>query len=194
MLVLAAPGFAADSQGRFAVRNVGMLPCQKYLDAKANKDDSLGAFWAWMDGYISAANQFTPNTYDLAPWSGTVMLGAMLEGVCKKDPGQRFFLAVNHLAAATGVARLGEFSEMVVAEHKGEKTAVYKEVLKQVQTYLKSKGMYKGTPDGLYGPGTRKALEAYQRARGIKVTGLPEQVTLFSVMRDLAQASQGNAN
>jgi peptidoglycan hydrolase-like protein with peptidoglycan-binding domain len=42
---------------------------------------------------------------------------------------------------------------------------------KAVQTVLKELNLYDGTVDGLSGPGTRRAVEAYQRTVGLPVTG-----------------------
>ena len=55
---------------------------------------------------------------------------------------------------------------------------VDRSTLRQVQTVLKQKGFYEGGVDGLFGPGTRAAIVAYQRAENLPVTGEPDQNTL----------------
>ena len=44
-------------------------------------------------------------------------------------------------------------------------------ILKMAQEKLRSLGFYSGTPDGVTGPGTQKAVIAWQQAAGVSVTG-----------------------
>src|SRR4029077_6907842 len=44
--------------------------------------------------------------------------------------------------------------------------------IRQLQTALKERELYAGSIDGSYGAALRAAIEAYERARGIPVTGL----------------------
>ncbi len=41
----------------------------------------------------------------------------------------------------------------------------------QIQTALKAAGLYTGNVDGKLGPASRKAIEAFQKANGLKVDG-----------------------
>ena len=52
----------------------------------------------------------------------------------------------------------------------------------RVQIKLKSLDYYKGTVDGIYGPKTKAALEAFQQVRGLPVTGIPDKVTADAVV------------
>lgn len=58
-----------------------------------------------------------------------------------------------------------------------ERPAVQKAVLeaalrsKDIQTALKNAGFYAGAIDGKIGPKTKKAIEEFQRAKGLKVDG-----------------------
>jgi peptidoglycan hydrolase-like protein with peptidoglycan-binding domain len=47
-----------------------------------------------------------------------------------------------------------------------------------MQQKMKEQGHFKGTPDGLYGAGTKDALVAYQKANKIAETGVPDSTTL----------------
>jgi len=44
-------------------------------------------------------------------------------------------------------------------------------ILKMAQEKLKALGHYTGTPDGVTGPGTQKAVIAWQQAAGVSVSG-----------------------
>ncbi|RDE19790.1 peptidoglycan-binding protein [Motiliproteus coralliicola] len=174
---------AADSQGRFAVRNAGMVSCEKFIEEKSKNSPTFNLYMGWIDGYLSAANQFTDETFDLVPWGNTPFLAALLENHCNKNLNQRFYIAVNMLAGTLLEQRLTEHSDLVVAANENQKTYIYKQVLKQVQQQLKQSQLYRGSIDGIFGNTTVAALEDYQRAQGIKVTGLPDQVTLYKLLR-----------
>ncbi|MCP4330854.1 MAG: MCE family protein [Alphaproteobacteria bacterium] len=53
-----------------------------------------------------------------------------------------------------------------------------REEMRKVQEALKLDGHYKGEIDGLYGPETRRAITAYQKAVGLDLTGIPDAATL----------------
>lgn len=181
--------WAADDAGRFAVRNAGMVTCRAFVDEKAKRSAEFNLYMGWIDGYISAANQFTKDTYDLVPWGNTIFLATLLESHCKKNPEQLFYVAVNKLAAALLKQRLRTQSELIGTSYRGKKTYIYKSILREVQGYLKKEKLYSSEPDGEFGPGTAKALEAYQKANGLAVTGLPDQITLYKIFTSLAKES-----
>lgn len=56
-----------------------------------------------------------------------------------------------------------------------------KEILHRVQSALKSAGHYTSTPDGITGPGTQRALNAWQQATGIPLTGKLDSATLSAL-------------
>ncbi len=186
--LLNSPSFAADSAGRFAVRNAGMGTCQQFLDEKAAKTPNINLYLGWIDGYISAANQLSKDTFDFIPWGNTPFLATLLENYCKKNPDTRFYIAVNKLVGAMAGKRLKTESPMVEAVNDGQKTYIYKVVLQEVQEYLKEDGFYLGAADGAYGPATRDALLAFQKANKIKETGLPDQITLYLLYKQHSPA------
>jgi len=179
--------WAADSSGSFAVRNAGMATCQSFVDEKARPSARFNLYMGWIDGYISAANQFTKETYDLVPWGNTVFLAALIGNHCKENPEQRFYVAVNKLVSAMLDQRLKTQSELIETNYKGKKSYIYKSTLSEVQRYLKKEKLYSSKPDGAFGPGTRKALEAFQKSNGLAITGLPDQVTLYKIFREIAK-------
>ncbi|MGI8606865.1 MAG: peptidoglycan-binding protein [Gaiellaceae bacterium] len=52
-----------------------------------------------------------------------------------------------------------------------------------LQVALQVKGFYRGTIDGYYGPGTRRAVVRFQRTRGLSVDGIAGRVTRRSLGR-----------
>ncbi len=181
------PASAADAEGRFAVRGAGMMECRVFVEEKRQNTPKLNLYLGWIDGYVSAANQFSPDTFDRVPWGNTVYLATLVESYCKKHPGDRFYVAVGRLLENLAKQRLRTSSELVVAEHDGHRTHLYRSVLKAVQARLKEAGHYQGEPDGTYGPATRDALLAFQKEVGARQTGLPDQLTLYLIDRKLGK-------
>jgi peptidoglycan hydrolase-like protein with peptidoglycan-binding domain len=64
---------------------------------------------------------------------------------------------------------------------KPARPAYDRELVRQIQTRLNTLGFDAGAPDGLYGPGTRGAIEDFQRSAGIAVDGRPTQELLATL-------------
>jgi hypothetical protein len=56
-------------------------------------------------------------------------------------------------------------------------------MVRDIQTALQARGLYRGTVDGVYGPGTRNAIMEFQRSRNATADGVPSP----SVLGDLRQ-------
>lgn len=63
------------------------------------------------------------------------------------------------------------------------------ELIRSLQAALKQRLLYAGAQDGTYGPALRGAIEAYERAEGLTVTGLATQALLKRL--DGAPAAKG---
>ena len=94
---LAAPAQAADSDGKFAVEGVGEAPCQAFVEARAARSVDYFAFEGWIEGFVTAANLYLPQTYDLTPWESTEVLAAVIETNCRREPDFAFVLMVRKL-------------------------------------------------------------------------------------------------
>ncbi len=180
-LLCLSTAFAADKNGSFAVRSAGMMTCETFVQEKSERSKSLNLYMGWIDGYISAANQYTNDTFDLVPWGNTVLLATLLENHCKANPEQRFYIAVNQLVGTLMQERITEKTDFVETKHGENSTYLYQTILVQVQEKLIDKGLFKGNANGEFGDDTRLALEAYQKDNKLKVTGLPDQLTLYKI-------------
>jgi len=178
----ATPARAADGKGRFAVKGAGVASCGKFVDLRAEKSKSVFVFVGWLQGYLSAFNQFTDDTYDVVSWERTEVLLRAIERYCEKNRDQKFYAAAAGLANSLMPDRLKTVSERVKATNGKESITVYREVLRRAQAALADRGFYFGKADGLFGPNTRVGFEAFQRAEKIKVTGLPDQITLLRLL------------
>lgn len=61
------------------------------------------------------------------------------------------------------------------------------EMVSQLQTRLQALGFYTGAIDGQYGPGTKKAVEFFQRQHGLDADGIAGAKTLAMLSSDQAQ-------
>ena len=60
---------------------------------------------------------------------------------------------------------------------------MYAEVLQRVQARLSALGLYQGEREPQFGEKTREALTAFQRNSDLQPTGLPDQATLWRLLR-----------
>ncbi len=170
---------AAGAEGTFAVEGVGQLPCSVYVEERENEGRRYFAFAGWMNGYLTAYNQFNEATYDITPYQSLGLLAAFMSSFCADNPDMPFYEALVRLTDELAPVRLTGTSEVLTLEHGGETVQIYRRVLERAQGALKERGLYDGGIDGAYGPGTRGALLAFQQAQDIRQTGLPDQITLL---------------
>ena len=175
--------WSSDDEGNFAVKSVGMAKCSQFVEEKAKDAEGHSLFLGWMDGYISGANQFNSQTYDLIPWGNSLFLGALLESHCKQNPDEYFYVAVNRLAGNWLPLRIKQQSPVVEAGEGEQHVAVYQEIMQKLQGLLRQDNFYQGPIDGAYSDNLKAALEAYQQSAGLKVTGLPDFLTLQTLFQ-----------
>ncbi len=193
LLLSGAAVQAADANKRYALKGIGLASCATYAETgnknpKTNKEKSRNllrraAFHGWLYGYLSAVNRFEKRTYDVVSWQSRRVLHGMLTAYCRKNPKQRFFMAVNILTEVLKRDRVRTRSPIIAVESGQGKTRIYREVVRRVQKALARLGYYAGSIDGRFGPNTRLGIEAYQQKENIKVTGIPDQRTLVRLLR-----------
>jgi hypothetical protein len=61
--------------------------------------------------------------------------------------------------------------------------------LRELQKALRQHGEYQGPPDGQFSPALRSAIESYERAQGLTVTGLATQALLRRLTASLSKAA-----
>lgn len=178
---------AADSEGLYAIRGAGLGTCEQYIQEREAESPVYYLFVGWVEGYLTAVNRHLEGTYDVASWESTDILAAYLAEHCQQNLEQPFHVAVLGMQQALGSDRLEERSPRVEASAGERRVVIYQETLKRAQARLAELGHYDGPLDGVYGPGTRKAFEVYQEQSGLTVTGLPDQPTLFRLLRQGTQ-------
>ncbi|MCH8275903.1 MAG: peptidoglycan-binding protein [Armatimonadetes bacterium] len=175
MIVTASSALGADRDGNFRVKGFGLESCESYTAASAGSAPRHFAFRSWLNGYLTAYNQLAASTYGITGKANLESLTAWLAEYCQARPGVSFVLAVSALTAALEPNRL---TEQPASTPKAALSEADRETVRRIQRVLKDKGYYTGTTDGLFGPGTRMGLEAFQRKEGLNVTGQPDVPTL----------------
>jgi hypothetical protein len=198
LIVAASSAEAADADGRAAPKGFGLATCEQFLEMARQPDNqnTVRAIAEWVNGYLTASNIYMEETYDIAPWQNPVYLLNVYARLCQQQPEQRFVAVVHFVNNALRETRLTKQQEMVTVEAGEQRMGIYKDILQNVQQSLIDKGYLKGTADGAFGPMTRTALEAYQTAQQLAVTGVPDSFTverlLFAPPPEAEPAPQGN--
>ena len=59
-----------------------------------------------------------------------------------------------------------------------------------MQVFLKEAGYFVGTPSPTYGPATKKAVKAFQKANGLEQIGVADAQTIKKINELAAEASK----
>ncbi len=179
---------AADAEGRYGVRGVGLITCALYRQQRQAKSAIPLMASAWIDGYLSGVNQYRAGTYDSLSFESTELLAAILDRHCGHHPEDRLFPVMRRLLERLSEDRLREPSarrEVVVGD---KRVSLYVEVIARLQRRLAAGGHFQGDADGRYTPETQAALAAYPRSVRLDGTGFPDQLTLWRLFREPAAA------
>lgn len=91
-------------------------------------------------------------------------------------------------AAASPVPAQTVGQDEPVSDLPGTSKSTHDTKLVKAQELLKQKGLYKSKVDGIYGPGTKAALKAFQAQNGLAQTGTLDDAT-FDRLRDKTHTS-----
>jgi hypothetical protein len=177
-----AAGNANTAQGIFAVEESGRMPCPAFVAARAAKNASYERALGFIEGYLSAANRYEPNTFDLAPWQNAQAFGMILDAHCKQQASDTLGMATQRLVGALQPLRLAEPSKLIEVGDGQRKVILYEMILKRAQSALARKGLYRGTATGLYDQPTRAAFTTFQKSVSLDQTGLPDPATLWMLL------------
>lgn len=183
-LLLCAPlALASDQKGQFAVKGAGAFDCATFTAEMAKGDHNAFMFGGWVYGYITASNQHSPGTFDLAPWESLETLIGYLAGYCKANPRVSLAQAVFTLLHALQPGRLTESDTPEQVARGEQRTIVYPSIVRRVQSLLHDQGLYAGDASGQFDKATSDAVVAYQKREKLTVTGIPDQPTLHAMFR-----------
>jgi len=184
VMVWASVAPAADSNGDFAIRGVGRFSCTELLDALEKKDERLRYFGTWLDGYLSATNQLSPNTFDATPWQTTELMLALLGRACAQRPDVNFMAVVGRLASEMRPLRLTEKSDVIRLSGFETAQVHYRAVIERVRARLLQLGYsFENTllADDAAFRELRKQVRDFQQNNKLPPTGNLDQHTLLSL-------------
>ncbi|MCQ8185315.1 peptidoglycan-binding domain-containing protein [Parvularcula maris] len=180
LLPMLGTAHAGDPDGRYAVKGIGLLPCGAFLQSAEQGSQEAPLVMTWLSGYLSAANMFMDGAYDLVSWQDDQVLANALAATCNQMPQQPVAVAATQLIRGLGGERVTKAEQMRPIKVAGQETAMYPTVIRRLQQRLKDSGQAI-TVDGDFGPGSQKALAAYQTQMGLPATGFPDTRTMIAV-------------
>lgn len=179
LLTLAAPVAAADKDGRFAVDGIGARACSDYTKAVDDKNrDLLIAFASWTSGFVSAANVYGTETFDLTPWQTPELIQAKLDKFCRAFSQEPYVQALGKLISTLQPQRMTASEGGIPARVGGQSILVYPEVLRRIRAEMGKEGIKVTTPEDAFDDAFADGLRAYQKAKGIPPSGLPDLPTM----------------
>lgn len=185
MLVLCAGGAqAAAVKGEFGIKGIGATDCATAVREYKGATPNAMMYGGWLYGYITALNQTTPDTFDLATWQDLNTLSNFIIDYCSKNPRTSFAQAVFNMTTALQPKRLRSASKPVRFARNGKNFVMYGEVIVRMQQALATKGFYKlgGAPKPEYTDEMARALTQFQLKNKLPGTGEPDQFTLFKLL------------
>ena len=182
LLLAISSAAAGTTTGRFASEQIGVVNCSTYLQAKARKSPAISNYISFIEGYLTAANRYEPNTFDLTPWHNSVAFGLILNQHCRSNAADTLTQVSQKLVKSMMPLRLTEPSRLMEVKEGSNRTVVYEAILKRAQDGLAQKGLYKGPSDGQFTPQTKSALQSFQKSAKLDPTGLPDPATLWVLL------------
>jgi hypothetical protein len=178
-----SPASAQDSERQFAVEGAGMSTCERFVAART---DITGADYqrmmGFIEGYLSAANLYEPDTFDLTPWHNSAALGMIVASHCAQHPTDRLVGVTQRMVVGLRPFRVARFSPLLEVGDGQNRALVYETILRRAQAALKLRGLYAGNEDGSFTPQLRQAFRDFQRSVSLDETGVPDPATLWKLL------------
>lgn len=182
-LVFSVPLPAADGNGLFAIRGAGLLTCEVFVRERSAKSDAYTMIGGWLDGYLTAINELSQDTFDIAPHESTELFTILINRHCAKNPTDTVYAVTNALLARLHDKRLKKASDYVDVRVGQKQIRLYRKTIVRIQQALSFHGFPITNYSGLWTQNTTTALASYQQSVGLKTTGFPDQVTLWHLLQ-----------
>lgn len=181
--ISAPAAHAQDNARQFAVEGAGMLTCARFVAARADPaSPDYQRMIGFIEGYLSAANLYEPDTFDLTPWHNAAALDIIVGNHCAEHPEDRLVGVTQRMVGGLRPIRIARFSPMLEVGDGQNRTFVYETILRRAQAALQLRGFYSGPEDGTYTPALREAFRAFQRSVDLDPTGMPDPATLWKLL------------
>jgi len=183
LLAQSGTASASDPNGLFAIRGAGLLTCKTYVEEREARSNAYAMIGGWLDGYITAINELSAQTFDIAPYESTELLSILINRHCLKNPTDIVYAVTNHLLARLHDDRLKSSSAFVDIRVGTDQVRLYTDTVTRIRAALAAKGFLEIDASGRWDLATQNALAGYQKSVGMKDTGFPDQATLWSLLR-----------
>ena len=178
-----APAKAQDVSRQFAVEGAGMLTCARFTAARADTaSPEYQRMIGFIEGYLTAANLYEPDTFDLTPWHNAAALDMIVGNHCAQHPEERLVGVTQRMVGGLRPFRLARFSPLLEVGDGEIRAPVYEPLLRRAQAPLRTRGLYAGPEDGTVPPALRQAFRDFQRSVGLTETGVPDPATLWKLL------------
>lgn len=175
---------AADGNGQYSVRGAGAVSCEVFREARDSQSPLYHIIAGWIDGYITARNQFVDDTYDTASFESMELITALLDEFCTKQPEAVLFGLVDSLTTVFARNQLQQPSTKIKIEQGDRSVQIYEVVVRRIQEKLSDQGFYGGPLNAKFDAETKRAFKAYQTSIGFNPTGFPDQLSLWQMFTD----------
>jgi hypothetical protein len=182
LLVSSAPALAADAKGNFAVKGYGQANCADLVRASSSRNMAeLTPFLQWLAGYLSAANQYERDTYDLLSWQTDQVIAASLIDYCRANPKVSVALAAGKMVQSLRASRVRSAAGYQILTINGQRIRFADETMLRMKQILAAQAGYRGAMDRRFGPDAQDALRRFQTSRRLRATGMPDEPTLVAL-------------
>lgn len=179
----AQPALAENDSKQFAVEGSGRLTCADFVAARSDRNSAeYQRFIGFVEGYLSAANRYESNTFDLTPWHNAAAFDLILDAHCKAHGEDTIVSVVQRMVTGFRPIRVAQFSELLEVGDEQYHAYVYETVLRRAQAALRIHGHYTGEEDGRYSAALRDAFLEFQRKSDLEPTGVPDPATLWTLL------------
>ena len=186
-LTTGVPGAAraAAGKGEFGIKGIGASDCATAVREYKGGSPNAMMYGGWLYGYMTALNQSTPDTFDLATWQDLNTLSNFIIDYCAKNPRMSFAQAVFNMTNALKPSRLTTMSQPVRFRKNDKEFVLYGAVIARIGQALAAQGLYKGrvADNPVFSDEMARALAQFQSRKKLPATGEPDQFTLFQLFR-----------
>ncbi|WP_375750928.1 peptidoglycan-binding domain-containing protein [Vibrio sp. HN007] len=172
---------AADVNSKFAVKGAGRKSCEDFVRVMDSKTNDYYVYGGWLEGYISGYNQSQVDNYDIAPWQSTELMLSLIKHQCKTNKEMPFLTATNMLIKTLFPVRLKQADSLVRIDFNDHHSYYYQSTLINAKQRLKKLGFISYEIDDSFEDRDASAFSEYQKKAGLRVTGVPDQVTLSTL-------------
>ena len=131
---------AADSQGNFAVKGVANVSCKDYAASAAQGGPELSQYLGHVNGYVSAYNALSVNTFDVLSWQSVDTILLLLLSRCDKHPEVKFGAMLTTLLGYLHEHRVQAVASRVALGPKENSLYLYEPVFKELTQRLQAAG------------------------------------------------------